>query len=273
MSFVSKCPKCRQPVMIPDGVDAAARVRCPLCAVIYPLREALAQGPPALIPVDTNVMGGLKPDSEALVKSDLVSEPYHVPDADDVVEPSEAETETPPGEGPELDVWHKVEETPQIETGPADETSAATEGRRAPVDTEVFAFVGEEEPEGEPAAGAAGRPRRRKKEKSLAKEMLGVVVGGFFGLAAAYYALNWLGGPRFDFLKVYLPGVPHTVRYRPAVLEDEIPPREADAPRPDPWESERPPERQPRPESFGPDGSESPLPEAAPTETPETDVE
>ena len=51
MSSVSKCPRCRQQVTIPEGVAAAMQVRCPLCSAEYPLSEALAAVPPALIPV------------------------------------------------------------------------------------------------------------------------------------------------------------------------------------------------------------------------------
>ena len=43
---------------------------------------------------------------------------------------------------------------------------------------------------------------------------LGVFGGGLLGLALGYYALNFFFGARFDFLKVYLPGVPHTEKHR-----------------------------------------------------------
>ena len=51
MSFTSNCPKCQQPITIPDSVGPAALVRCPLCDEQYPLGEALALAPPALIVV------------------------------------------------------------------------------------------------------------------------------------------------------------------------------------------------------------------------------
>jgi len=49
MSSVSKCPRCRQQVTIPEGVAAEMQVRCPLCSAEYALGEALAAIPPALI--------------------------------------------------------------------------------------------------------------------------------------------------------------------------------------------------------------------------------
>jgi hypothetical protein len=41
-------------------------------------------------------------------------------------------------------------------------------------------------------------------------QMIGVFGGGLLGLTVGYYALNYFGGPRFNFLEIALPGVPHT---------------------------------------------------------------
>jgi hypothetical protein len=52
MSSLSLCPECRQQVAIPDGADAAARVRCPHCHAEFPLSDTLADrvdGPPDVI--------------------------------------------------------------------------------------------------------------------------------------------------------------------------------------------------------------------------------
>jgi hypothetical protein len=49
--MLSTCPKCQKQVSIPAGVEGGAVVRCPLCKVEYPLREALALAPPELIVV------------------------------------------------------------------------------------------------------------------------------------------------------------------------------------------------------------------------------
>ena len=42
MPILSNCPKCEQPVTVPDGVDPSGQVRCPLCDAEYPLSEAMA---------------------------------------------------------------------------------------------------------------------------------------------------------------------------------------------------------------------------------------
>ncbi len=61
-------------------------------------------------------------------------------------------------------------------------------------------------------SGIAVRPRHRK-EKSMAKEMIGAILGGVVGLSITYYGLNFLGGQQFDFLGIWLPGVSHTQRH------------------------------------------------------------
>jgi hypothetical protein len=40
--------------------------------------------------------------------------------------------------------------------------------------------------------------------------LIGIAGGGFLGLAAGYYLLNFFGGPRYDFLHIPLPRVAHT---------------------------------------------------------------
>ncbi|MHB8902493.1 MAG: hypothetical protein ACYC6Y_27340 [Thermoguttaceae bacterium] len=62
------------------------------------------------------------------------------------------------------------------------------------------------------------RPRRRRPERGGVKDMVGAMLGGAAGLLITYYFLNLLGGPRFDMLHVYLPGVKHTADYRPGWL-------------------------------------------------------
>jgi len=65
-----------------------------------------------------------------------------------------------------------------------------------------------------PGISGTVRPRRKKKEKSVIGEFIGIVLGGVAGLTIAYYGLN-LYNARFDFAKVYLPGIKHTVKHRP----------------------------------------------------------
>ncbi|MBN2581026.1 MAG: hypothetical protein JXB10_18735 [Pirellulales bacterium] len=52
MASISTCPKCSRLVTLPEGHGPGAPMRCPLCGAEYPLSEALASVPPALIPVE-----------------------------------------------------------------------------------------------------------------------------------------------------------------------------------------------------------------------------
>ena len=188
MVGISKCPACRQDVTIPQGVDDAALVRCPLCDAEFPLSEVTphaAVAPPELVVV-----------------------------AVDSAAPTEAEREEgPAAEVPRLDVWERVTDVPQIDTGSGEETVAGHES----VDAAAFDFGGDDSEAGEESTSvtAAERGRRPKTEKSALREWLGIVLGGAAGIFLAYYALNLFGGARFDFADVYLPGVRHTVPHRP----------------------------------------------------------
>ncbi len=185
MPAISKCPRCLQLVTLPEGVASDAEVRCPLCSETYPLSEAQAAVPPALIPVDKP--SSEPPESEFLVKSDLISEPFHVP-----------------GE--------KVEVVPQIDAG--DE-----ETPEEPVDAEAFSIREDEEPahQNVPVTGSLARPRKRgKKSKSPFRTVVEVIGGGFLGVLISYYLLAWTG---FDVPEFPLPLLPHTMN-RPAPPKD-----------------------------------------------------
>ena len=49
-----------------------------------------------------------------------------------------------------------------------------------------------------------------RRRGSAASQLVGVIVGGVMGLAIGYYLLNYFGGPSFNWLKIPLPGIPHT---------------------------------------------------------------
>jgi len=232
MPSISKCPRCHQEVTIPDGVDQQASVRCPLCEATYTIGDAMAGAPPALIPVETPPEQGLKFDSDSLLKSNLVGAPFYAPDDSDSMDESpetastagtfgkpESQTDTHSGglrEPAGIDAWEKVDETPQIDSGIGADSSGD-------VDTAAFAGFAEEDSDapGRPGVSRATKPRRKKKEKSMAKEMAGAIIGGFVGLAVGYYGLNYFGGDRFDFLPIYLPGIPHTYHHMPSPDPDE----------------------------------------------------
>ena len=69
MSIISKCPKCQRAITVPDGIVADATVQCPICEEEYPLSDALAEAPPALVPVggsgDSDVLAAEMPGTAA----------------------------------------------------------------------------------------------------------------------------------------------------------------------------------------------------------------
>jgi hypothetical protein len=203
MLGAARCPKCQEPVTIPEGVAAEAAVRCPLCQDEYPLSEALAGLPPALVPVATST-------DEAPAEA-----------AGDAVEgaPMAAENVTEAEEDQAVD-WDAV-----LGIAPkGGQPSEADRNRDAAKESEDAGKSGTDEggtPAAEdeaaaknrPAAPAPARRRGRSRRQNPLRELIGAIFGGFLGLAIGYYLLNWIGGPRFDFVHVYLPGVPHTYKY------------------------------------------------------------
>ena len=149
----------------PAGVDLAAHVRCPLCAAEYPLDAAVANAPPALIPVDAA--------------------------------PAEKFADVAQGEfaGPQ----ESPEQVVQTTEG---ELSAADQDNLAPADaadspeqvSEVLPFSERMHPM---------RPKRR--QKSGLQTLLEVVTGGLAGTLFAYYALAWWQGPAFELPRFGLP--------------------------------------------------------------------
>ncbi len=110
---------------------------------------------------------------------------------------------------PALDAWAKVDGMPQIDVGP----SIPASSEAAPAG--AFDFAREDAEAEAAAAGAApGRPRRRQ-QKSMGREIVSWVLGGVAGMLIAYYLLNFIRGPAGNFLKIPLPGVPHTYKYSP----------------------------------------------------------
>lgn len=73
-----------------------------------------------------------------------------------------------------------------------------------------------------PLSTGVASSRARPAQQSAVGHLLGVLAGGVAGLALGYYLLNLLGGPQFDWLKVPLPGVPHTERHRTVTGEPTV---------------------------------------------------
>ncbi len=49
MAFISSCPKCQKPVLVPEGHGHDAVVQCPACFVEYPLGDILATVPELIV--------------------------------------------------------------------------------------------------------------------------------------------------------------------------------------------------------------------------------
>lgn len=116
MSSVCPCPFCGQQTTVPEHLDPARIVRCPLCEYEFPLDDALfnateappdhvADPPPELVPVD--------PPAPKTAPSD-------VPDADDTVR---SPTTLEPNAGPLSEEPNAV---PRAEIGSASDEEAAT---------------------------------------------------------------------------------------------------------------------------------------------------
>ncbi len=97
-----------------------------------------------------------------------------------------------------------------------------------------------------PAPVSAAQLRRAmqpSRRPSAIGQLAGILLGGVMGMVVGYWILNYLGGPRFDFLHVPLPMVPHTQRAQ------ELPQLPRSAPQPalsgPLMEEEEPPPRRP----------------------------
>jgi hypothetical protein len=60
------------------------------------------------------------------------------------------------------------------------------------------------------------RVAQQSQRPSMLGQMVGIVAGGALGMVMGYWLLNYFGGPRYDFLGIPLPLVPHTQTARPA---------------------------------------------------------
>jgi hypothetical protein len=97
-------------------------------------------------------------------------------------------------------------------------------------------------------AAQVRRALQPSQKPSALGQMAGILMGGALGMVVGYWILNYLGGPRFNFLDVPLPWVPHTQKAKaapappphhappasalPFMEEEEPPPRRAIEPAP-----------------------------------------
>jgi len=161
--------------------EETVEVRCPHCEAEYPLSQVVV--------VTTGAELG--PATAAAVARYVLS------------------GEGPASEPPALDVWAKADGVPQIDVG------EDIRPQEAAAHTGAFDFAREDaEAEAGPTGATGLRPRRRK-QKSMARELAGWVFGGVAGLVIAYYLLNFIRGEAGNFLKIPVPGVSHTYQHSP----------------------------------------------------------
>jgi len=122
----------------------------------------------------------------------------------------EAKLGTGETDEPQIAAWIRETVAPTIQTG---ETSTESQ--------EPFVFAASEAAE---ETSVRNRLKGNGKKKSLLRELAGIVLGGLGGLLIAYYALNWFGGPQYDFANIPLPGVKHTYRHAPPWLKPYLQP-------------------------------------------------
>jgi len=209
MTKISTCPNCSQRVTLPSGLAESRLVRCPLCDGQFPLCEVMPQAedaPPELLPVgDPDPTAAVEPKPETESAEDDAAA------AEGPREQAEPDPQAPVAPGAGLRLWEKVSEAPKIDLG----SSAPSAGQAGDGHFDFGGVTVGEDPEDSSRPVAGGR-RRPKKQKSLGREIVGIVLGGFGGVLLAYYGLNLFGGKKFDFADVYLPGIRHTVEHRPA---------------------------------------------------------
>jgi hypothetical protein len=224
MPAVSPCPKCGQYVTISDDVASAAQVRCPHCAVEFPLQEVSGDPPPALIPVvptgeEVASLNVGETDDEAadLVTDEEIPALESAGDRSDEGYWGEAAADHEPVGGEAVGEGLSTYGVRPPDGEPIDEDADRSgEPGIAPVYAEAFDFVPRDLAEGDSAAAVAARLRQDAGRHSMFGELVKVILGGFVGLAIGYYLLNFLGGERFDRLGIYLPGCPHTYHHWPA---------------------------------------------------------
>jgi len=234
MPAVSHCPRCHVLVSLPSGVDPSARVRCPRCDEEFPLREAIDNGPPELIVVETGPSPAPSPQpatpGDAITPSDRVT-PDGWATSDDRAAPGDdndqetgAVEDSRSSDGP-LPIasiaWDDAAGVEASRLEPAADVAPAGEtvpGSGDPFDAQLdatpeaslsaamadppFALAGAlpAEPLGSSDGPSLAVSARRG--PSAFRTMVGIIGGGVCGLAIGYLVLLWIGGPPKDFLHV-----------------------------------------------------------------------
>jgi hypothetical protein len=209
-------------VSLPEGAEAAALVRCPLCNAEYPLSEAV---PPALIIVPNSVRLS-SPAASSTPAAGLVTEPFFrqgrtiAPPAVDSDSAGETPKETSAVESPD-DFTLDFEEHPAESEPPPAERDESSEVPESALNAGEYPLVAAKpSPDsGEnniaPARSIAPPrarpllkpipPRRKRKKSGPIRLLFEWVLGGGMAVVIAYYGIWWIRGesaglPRFEWL-------------------------------------------------------------------------
>ena len=219
MSLTSNCPKCQKQIMVPDGLGADTQVRCPLCQAEYPLSDALALAPPALIVV--GMVAALPAEEAKPITADTaepqvaeLAEPSELAEAAEPPEPEAEAMALPgaPGEpaaheiaGPWHDAWSEVKE-PQAGDDSEPIAFAREEGaEEEDLDGVDFAAITGKTPpsEGGQAVAPPPRKRRRKREANIFVRIIGMLIAGGLALPVVYALAVWTGGAKNDKFHIF----------------------------------------------------------------------
>jgi hypothetical protein len=162
-----------------------------LCAAEYPLSDALAGVPPALIVVDAAAATELPVEPGTGLEPAVEAGAEVTPDGVATEAAREAAEETTAA------AEHEIDLAPDEEAVAKEGEETTAEAAYETFDASAFAGLGKELAAGdgkEPPPGVPRRRTRRKvKEKNPVKEVIGIALGGFLGLLIGYYVLAWTG--------------------------------------------------------------------------------
>lgn len=246
MAFEIACPGCQGAVELSD--DPLAEQTCPHCQAVFRLQAVLVETASeqtsaeeflaAVSAAEAQQAASSAEEGEAeTFASDTAEEAL----AEEPAEPTEATASEEPAFGDVMAALagQEAEASPEDHPPGLEEAPAGADfpqhEQTEPEQGTILLGEQEEEPDQqaeEPAEpedywasleGAApdtdeepesltekARSLSRRQGPSPLVHLLGIIGSGFLGLALGYYVLNYVGGPRFNFLNIPLPGIPHT---------------------------------------------------------------
>lgn len=200
MSTHCQCPRCSDPVTLPDGYAGDATVRCPHCEAEYSLDEAMQNAPPMLIivnpgstvPVEPEVNVPLMADSEAAGLDKL-------PETDAGVDIGMPWSPDGAADDGVPDIVRAEDGTPAIGRGMGDPATDDTGfGDFSPSVSSSVSST--------PTASA-----KKKKKSNPISQAIQVLFGLVMAVVIVYYILNLIPSKREEWDKnIYLPFLSHT---------------------------------------------------------------